>query len=379
MSTRRSQWTLLWPVAAAALVGLVSVAVSIGLELDSGVSPEPAWVALDLVVGMACLALACWRRRRPLAVALLVAAAVGFSTFALGAWLLVLGSLATHRRPRWILSALAVCLAGALAADLIVTGTLTEPALLVVAVLAVNGAAAATGLAVGARRAELEASRREAVLLRTEQRDTAERARLAERERIAGELHDELGHRLSVIALHSGALAYRPEMSQEQQHDSVEAIRTATREAMTDLRRTLGLLAETPGDDPSPAVEERIATLVAQVRAAGTPVNAVIDEKLLADLPSDISRHLYRIVQECLTNALRHAPGQPVRLTLNGTLGSQIMVRTSNPRPDQIPPSPGSGLGLAGVAERVRLLGGRLQIDSADGEFVVEAVLPWPA
>jgi signal transduction histidine kinase len=186
-----------------------------------------------------------------------------------------------------------------------------------------------------------------------------------------------LGHRLSVIALHSAALEYRPDLAPEQRASSVAAIRTAAQQALVDLRRTLGMLAETPSDEPSPALNERIGELVEQVRQAGSTVTVQADPLVLKGLTPELSRTVFRVVQECLTNALRHAPGVPVNVEIDQT-ADWLRVEVSNRLAVVEPTSPGSGMGLAGIAERVRLNGGQLQVDhDLDGQFVVEVKLPW--
>ena len=93
--------------------------------------------------------------------------------------------------------------------------------------------------------------------------------------------------------------------------------------------------------------------------------------------PTTISRHAFRIVQECLTNARRHAPGQPVTVELQGRPGRELVIRVENPVVAAAAAGSGSGHGLDGLAERARLVGGHLTVDSTADRHVVEARLPW--
>jgi signal transduction histidine kinase len=373
-------------MAVAAATGLLVWTVSWGLAVDA--EPGlPIWPALlDLMLAIAALVAAGFRHRAPTAVAVGVAAVSGWSAASLGALALVVISLSARRRPAAIAAVVAVQLGSTVSADLWLPGpssvgtemTLAE---FLAAALVGNALLVLVGLAIGARRAELDGLRREAVLLRAGQDAGAERARIGERGRIARELHDELGHRLSVIAVHSAALQYRPDMSDEQRTQSVAAIRDAAQRALVDLRHTLGMLAESPsGDEPSPDLHERLRQLVADVRRAGTPVVAELAPAVVAGaLPDDLARHVFRIVQECLTNALRHAPGHEVRLSVTGTAGDRVVVRSENAVPVGTLPGGGSARGLVGIGERARLAGGGLVVDRDDPRrFVVEAVLPWP-
>ena len=134
----------------------------------------------------------------------------------------------------------------------------------------------------------------------------------------------------------------------------------------------------TDGRRPQPGLAD-LGGLVAESRDAGTPVDVVMRISRTDDLPGAIGRTVYRVVQEGLTNARKHAPGQPVRLLLDGAPGEDLRVELSNPAG----PSgtlTGSGTGLIGLTERVRLAGGELDHSvSADGEFQLRARLPWPA
>lgn len=386
MPTVKRLWRQLWPLVGAAIIGAIAwVLPELGAEL--GYEQTDDRIALDLLIGLVSMVTVIFRHRAPFLVAVLIAAGSGFSAAATGALLLALVSLATHRKPAQIAAAVFTVASSALAEWLLPANEQTQwlelPALLILAVT-VSMIPVTLGLAIGSRRAEVESLQRETQMLRTEQQANAERARMAERGRIAGELHDELGHRLSVIAVHSAALEYRPDLPAEQRIASIAAIRTAAQQALIDLRHTLGMLAETPpGAEPSPDLGERIAELVDEVRRAGSPIEAELNPTVFTDqtMPAELQRHVFRIVQECLTNTIRHAPRCPVKLEVSARGSNEVVIRVISDLPEiaVTEASPGSGMGLAGIAERVRLVGGQLRVQpDVAGKFEVEAVLPWP-
>ncbi|NKZ08649.1 sensor histidine kinase, partial [Actinomadura latina] len=222
-----------------------------------------------------------------------------------------------------------------------------------------------------ARRAEAEQGRRVA------------EARMAERTRIAREMHDVLAHRLSLLATYAGALEYRPDAPPERLAQAAGVVRAGVHQALEELREVILLLrADDAAEDgrPQPVLDD-VPRLVAESRAAGGRVE-LRDEVAGADgLPPAAGRTAYRVVQEALTNARKHAAGRPVRVVVAGRAGDGLVIDVRNElREDggQAPP-PGSGTGLVGLTERVRLAGGRLDHEAAAGEFRLRAWLPWPA
>jgi signal transduction histidine kinase len=166
-------------------------------------------------------------------------------------------------------------------------------------------------------------------------------------------------------------------------------VRVAVHQALDELREVIGVLREgdddrpgdRPGERPQPALTD-VPRLVAESRGAGTPVD--VDDRVTdaAEVPAGLGRTAYRIVQEGLTNARRHGPGQPVRLVLDGRPGAGLTVEIRNPVPPAsvTPTSVGTGTGLVGLAERVELAGGRLRHEvTPAGDFRLFASLPWPA
>jgi signal transduction histidine kinase len=216
-------------------------------------------------------------------------------------------------------------------------------------------------------------------------RDQADRAgddaREAERRRIAREMHDVLAHRLSLLSVHAGALEFRPDAPAEEVAEAARVIRESARAALEDLRGVIGVLREDGGDSltepPQPTLAD-LAALIEESRAAGMRITDRIEIGDAA--PSAAAgRTTYRIVQEGLTNARKHAPGAAVTLTVQSPDGElEVEVRSLAPVAVAAEPSlPGAGTGLIGLAERVTLAGGELEhgVDR-DGSFVLRARLP---
>jgi signal transduction histidine kinase len=210
----------------------------------------------------------------------------------------------------------------------------------------------------------------------------AEQAQLAERARIAREMHDVLAHKVSLIALHAGALEVNPDAGAARVEEVSGVIRVTAGQALEELRAVLGLLrdGDGAGDDlaPPPQLAD-IARLVESSRAAGLDVSYRAE---VAALPDGIARAAYRVVQEALTNVHKHAPGAPTAVTLTGDEGTGVTVTVENgpPPAPAAPALPGSGAGLVGLGERVRLLGGRLDAQPTDGGgWRLVAWIPWAA
>ncbi|MFI8827899.1 sensor histidine kinase [Streptomyces sp. NPDC053431] len=222
-----------------------------------------------------------------------------------------------------------------------------------------------------------------------EQAAVADRERLRERSRIAGDMHDSLGHELALLALRAGALELDPALGPEQQR-AVGELRSAAADATARLRDIIGVLRE--GDDeatvaPVAPPDETVAELVARARASGMRVTLAD----AAEPPSEMAaRALHRVVQEGLTNAAKHAPGAAVAVVVERDAGA-VRVRVTNgpgggarsARGDGAPVTTSSsglasgGAGLVGLDERVRLAGGSLQHRvTAEGGFALSAVLP---
>ncbi|WCN06150.1 sensor histidine kinase [Streptomyces sp. M92] len=193
---------------------------------------------------------------------------------------------------------------------------------------------------------------------------------LLERNRIARELHDSIGHALTVAVIQAGAA--RAANSPEFTDRALTAIEETGRAALEDLERVLGVLreAERPASGrPTLADADR---LLESARASGAKVDAEVTGPLEA-LPGPVSREGYRILQEALTNVLRHAGAVPTRVRVEVTDGA-LTLQVCNPLPDERA-APGRGSGLRGIRERVALLGGRARTgpgDAGDWEVLVE-------
>ncbi|WP_240506163.1 sensor histidine kinase [Thermoactinospora rubra] len=218
--------------------------------------------------------------------------------------------------------------------------------------------------------------------LRREADEAAQQARRLERERIAREMHDVLAHRLSILSLHAGALEFRPDAPPAEIARAAAAIRDSAHRALQDLREVIGLLrrpedTQATPERPQPTLDD-VAGLVEECRQAGMDVRLALEA---SSVPEGLGRSVYRIVQEALTNARKHAPGAPVTVEIAGGPGEGLTVRVRNPVPARVGRGlPGSGSGLIGLTERAELLGGRLTHGhTARGDFLLEAWLPWSA
>ena len=195
-------------------------------------------------------------------------------------------------------------------------------------------------------------------------------------------MHDVLAHRISMVAMHAGALAYRTDLPAADVQRTTTLIQESAHQALVDLREVLGILREDdlhPENRPQPTMSD-IPTLVEEARTTGSHVDYV---NRLSDtvLPERIGRTTYRIVQEALTNARKHAPHTHVDVRVAGGPEEGVVITVTNPLSIGAPPSsvPPSGLGLIGLSERATLAGGTLDCRRDDRTFRVEARLPWPA
>lgn len=249
----------------------------------------------------------------------------------------------------------------------------------------------AIGLAVGFRR-EKTAAKRD--WLRSEdqlQVSRVQEIRALERTAIAREMHDVLAHRISMVALHSGALAYRSDMEPEQVRETAQLINDSARLALKELREVLGTLRseQTIGDEaeaPQPTLES-LPRLWEEANAAVAPVSVTwhgLSPESVNVLQDSTSRNAYRVIQESLTNARKHAPGVPVQVNLGHTDPRFLQISVVNqilpyryPRAQFQPTDHLSGFGLIGMAERVRSSGGTITAGAQGNQFVVNVSLPW--
>ena len=373
------RWQSVWRYAAAVVIGAaawLSVA-------EAQAEHAELLFFVDPFVGLVALVLIRFRRRWPLSVALVAAATSAVSTFAAGPAVVVVVSLSTRRRWREIAPVAAVLILGAYLYTF-VQPRQTGSAVTGVAFAAVATAVlVATGMYIGARRDLVASLHDRAERAEREQAMRVDQAQANERARIAREMHDVLAHRISRIAMHAGALAYRSAPDPADARQAAEVIRTDAHAALTELRSVLGVLrqpgspAETPGapERPQPTLAD-LDALVEQARAGGMNVTVDRGDPPEPPLSDQVGRNAYRIVQEGLTNAAKHAPGAHVRVRLRRT-ADEFAVEVRNPLPFRTPNGPpGSGFGLIGLTERTTLAGGRFEHGAAGGEFLMRAWLP---
>ncbi|MEU8799930.1 histidine kinase [Spirillospora sp. NPDC048819] len=345
--------------------------------------PEGSKTAIprDIATGaVSCAVLLLWRRRYPVAVALVLMALQLTAATVLGTAAAAVFSVAMLRP--WRTSIPVAVAAGLAVAGLFWLAPLSEREFRegIVAFGLLYAVLVSSGMLVRSRRQLIASLKERARAAETEQRLRVEEARLLERERIAREMHDVLAHRISLLAVHAGALEFRPDAPADQR-EAAGIIRQSAYEAMEDLREVIGVLRDdTPGTDPErpqPTLAD-VSGLVRESRRAGGRVT--LDENVPdpGRVPSRVGRHAYRIVQEGLTNARKHAPGADVRVRLDA--GADLDIEIVNGLPPDPPAAltmPASGAGLVGLAERVALLGGTLEHGrTGDGRFRLRARLP---
>ncbi len=351
------------------------------------------WLWMDLAFGVLAGVLVLLRRRNRVAVATGATLLSAMSIVAIGpaAWSVV--SLATTRRWRDVLLVVPLWFAAQWSSLEIYRGWETSGFWPNIAISALSLLlCVATGFYVGERRAYVEALHDRAVTAEREQALRVAQAKVAERTRIAREMHDVLAHRISLVAMHSGALAYRTDLPREQVAETAEVIRANANRALGELREVLGVLRDVPGTDganggdESPAPEAPQPTLAGleelftEARATGGQVSVAIEGDGTA-VPGSASRTAYRIVQECLTNARKHAPTAAVDVAVTVVPDSAEKGAVSVTVRNGIRPGVevvGSGLGLVGLTERAVLAGGELTYGpDGHGDWVVRARLPW--
>jgi signal transduction histidine kinase len=363
----------------AVIVGALNWATTAGVQWRS--SPALFWT--DLALAVIALCAVPFRRRRPLAATLVTVAATALSAGAAGAWIVCQGSLATRRRWREILptAGLSVVTSQVYVA---VEPDPRQSSNLAWGVLA-TAVVVAVGMYVGARRDLATARRDRAARAEREQALQVATARAGERTRIAREMHDVLAHRLSLVALHAGALAFRTDLTPAQTRETAGVIQANSQRALADLREILSVLRDPErGIDatdhrPQPTLGD-LGALLDDERAAGAHITLRCDVADLDALPASTGRSAYRIVQEGLTNARKHAPRAAVAVELSGRPGTGLELAVRNRVPvGHLSRGDGSGgFGLVGLAERAAASHGRLEHGvTAGGEFLVRAWLPW--
>ncbi len=222
------------------------------------------------------------------------------------------------------------------------------------------------------RARQLEA---QAATLEEAHREAAQRAIEEERARIARELHDVVAHSVSVMVIQSGAVRHRLDGDHPQEREALERVERAGREALEEMRRMLGVLRGSGGEpslEPQPGLAD-VPALVEQARSAGLNVQLQLSGS--DSLPAGLGLTVYRIVQEALTNVLKHAGTADARVSVS--VGERSVVIEVVDDGDGASAGPGTGHGLAGMRERVAIYGGALSAGRQErGGFAVRAELP---
>ena len=336
---------------------------------------------VDVILGVASLAALWDRRRHPVGVAAFVVPATAISALAGGAGLVVLFNAAIRCNRRDLIWIALGSLAASVAYALIYATSGPDFRDDVVITILLLGFTVGWGLFVRVRRDLVGQLHERAARLENEGRLRAEQARSAERERIAREMHDVLAHRLSLLSLHAGALEFRPGAPPEEIAATAGVVREAAAAALEELRDVVGVLREGTDSEtrrPQPTLAD-LPTLIEESRAAGMRIEAELDLPEGAGATS-VGRTAYRVVQEGLTNARKHAPGVLVRVNV-AVARETLKIEIRNPAPlvpPAVPALPGAGSGLVGLGERVGLAEGELRHEVAPGgEFILEVTLPW--
>ncbi|WP_033340490.1 sensor histidine kinase [Catenuloplanes japonicus] len=368
----RRWWSDLTVTAVAVVVGLLWLWVAYATEPTEDFAPLP----VELTGLAVAVALFLWlRRSRPLLIAVLLLLGGLALPSLIGLTAATLVGLASRRGWRWAFPLFA------LHATLIVTlfqeesGPDREFWETVLVLLLSDLVLIAWGLLLRSHRLLVRSLEERARQAEEGQRLRVEEARHLERERLAREMHDVLAHRISLLAVHAGALEVRRGASEEEAR-AAGVIRECAYDALEDLRDVIGVLRapDSDSDRPQPGLAD-LRALVAASRDAGAQVDLTVT--VAEEEPGRAGRHAYRIVQEGLTNARKHAPGTRVRVTVTGGPVDGLTVEVTNPA-SVTAGLPGAGAGLIGLGERVGLVGGRIGHGwTESGEFRLEAWLPW--
>jgi signal transduction histidine kinase len=376
-------------------LGIALAAINVVSLLPYRSQLHPLWLALVLVAAQG-IPLA-WRRSRVIGTMIVIGAArVAYDRIGFGFAPLPLGpaiafyTVIDRRGPVWRWITIAAVAAG-ITVSLTSPGGRSEPYEAIFQAM-IFGTAWAAGVLNRTKRANLEAAESRAERAEAELDRHATREAAAERARIARELHDVVAHHVSLMAVQAEAAASLLPDKPAQARRSVEIIGDTARLALTELRRLLGVLrgpSERLETAPSASLGE-IGAVLDQVRGAGLPVDFEV-VGTPGPLAPGVDLTAYRIVQEALTNTIRHAQAARAAVTLSYEPGYiTVSVADSGPRPGEPPRRngngsaavkpgrllAGSGLGLAGIAERVASCGGNLTVGPTQSGFAVTARLP---
>jgi signal transduction histidine kinase len=339
---------------------------------------------IDLAVGIISYPLSFLRRRWPFWIALLMACLSSVSASSAGPGTLAAVSLASRRRLGPIIAVGVVAIVAGMAY------TDTQPVrqdssayVDFIVNIVVTAAVLGWGMYIGSRRELLWTLRDRAESAEAEQEFRMSSARTTERARIAREMHDVLAHRISQVSMQAGAMAFREDLGADELRAGAQLIQTQANQALNELRGVLGVLrAPDTGelvDRPQPTYAD-LDALIEDSRQTGMHIDFQDLIGSAAEVPTAAGRTIFRIVQEGLTNAGKHAPGALVRIELSGSpeAGIDVLLRNAVGFAG-VPAAPGSGLGLIGLTERTALRGGRLEHRRDGSTFVLHGWIPWAA
>jgi signal transduction histidine kinase len=380
--TALPMWVLDAVLATGLLVMALATVTADPVDTDVVYEPLDGWAYLLVLATTLPYYL---RRRAPFAVfvvstvGLITHAGLGYHEGGLPVVVLVgIYTVGAYRPPRLIAAAFAVLLVSLLVLVALDVQGFGPPELVE------NGAVFGFGLLFGwtvqSRRLRLEAAEERAKLLEREQAEEAARAVADERLRIAQELHDVVAHSMSVIAVQAGAGMHVVDADPAEAKRALENISTTSRSTLTELRRLLGVLRDDGSGAayaPAPSLDD-LGALAREVTDAGVPVEVTTDGSL-GDLPLGVGSTGYRIVQEALTNVLKHAGPSTASVHVEHRPGALRIEVSDDGRGVNGRALPG-GHGLLGMRERVAVYGGSLDAGPRPGGgYAVRAVLPYGA
>lgn len=403
-------WGRIWRYGIAIIFGLVSFLMVVGLYTLDGVEIYPqdgfpgaqTLILIDIVLAPVMFLAMALRRKKPLLAIFLASVGAGFCSLGSGAVTITLISVATRRQWRELVPAALLWFFTTWGMQVVTSrvwqNVVLDPEFTDVTLMEMTISSftffvimVALGLFIGGRRQAIGALEARVAAAEDIRDARFAQARANERSSIAREMHDVLAHRISLVALHSGALSYRKDLSAEQVAETAEIIRDNSHQALKELRTVLGVLRDpasgldTPPDLPQPALTD-LDALIHDSRLTGTRINLHAPKDLLASfdqLDQTISRNAYRVLQECLTNARKHAPNALVTLKLSGREDEGLFIECRNgvrfaPLASKEVCLPSSGLGLVGMQERIRASGGTLEFGAPSQNFFeVKVWLPW--
>ena len=395
---------------------LVAAAFGVGLSLLRVNEPSlPHWVLIaDQVTGIVGCAALWLRRRWPVELAVLLTLLSVYSETVGGAAAVALFTVAVHRPVKQAVAVAALGVATGVLYGAIRPDPDASFAFVVVFSTVITLAVLGWGLFIRHRRQLVLSLRERAARAEAEGRLRAEHAQAQAREQIAREMHDVLGHRLSLLSVQAGALEYRRDASPAEVASAASVIRASAHQALEDLREVIGVLRAEVRELPQPTLAD-LGDLITEASTAGMRVSLCNDLEVAGVLrsptqcaeitdspkstagitgggvPERLGRAVYRIVQEGLTNARKHAPDAEVTVRVSGAPEWGLTAEVSNPVApgdeslpgDQWLPGDeslsGAGQGLLGLDERAMLAGGYLAGQRVGTEWRLWAWLPWAA